>query len=50
VGDADLEASRLVGEIVDGLGTAANIEPEVDVRVVLRSLEDTAGTSWWRRY
>ncbi len=43
-GDVDLEASQLVGEIVDGLGAAADVEPEVDVRVVLRSLEDALGT------
>ncbi|HEY2705700.1 MAG TPA: PD-(D/E)XK nuclease family protein [Candidatus Dormibacteraeota bacterium] len=43
-GDADLEASQLVGEIVDGLGAAADIEPEVDVRTVLRSLEDALRT------
>ncbi|HEY6379200.1 MAG TPA: PD-(D/E)XK nuclease family protein [Candidatus Dormibacteraeota bacterium] len=42
--DADLEAAQLVGEIVDSLGAAADIEPVVDVHVVLRSLEDALRT------
>ncbi len=39
-GDADLEASQLVGQIVNSLGAAADVEPIVDVHTVLRSLED----------
>jgi RecB family exonuclease len=38
--DADRESSQRVGEIVDALGAAADVEPDVDVSVVLRALED----------
>lgn len=38
--DADVEASQLVGEIVDGLASSADFEPEVDTHAFLRALED----------